>query len=263
MADYDSGLPIRSEADGLDERVQTKLVDKDNPDTQQVIVDTDSNLHTESHGNDPAGLDTVLRTSEQGSASVDGVYDGTNNTDPSQVGLVGMSRNASPADSQQILRLTAITNGVGDVRALDVGIRDESGEPFTQDNPLPVAFSESEGDEIHEFKEATSIAKDATDEHTYSVADGRTLLLYGILASGSGKIKVELQIGDGAASETFTTKAVTFNSTSNPQADIDLQRVPIKVVGTTDTTTVKVIVTNRDNQAQDLHSTIMGVERNT
>ena len=28
MADYDSGLPVRSEADGTDERVQVKIVDK-------------------------------------------------------------------------------------------------------------------------------------------------------------------------------------------------------------------------------------------
>ena len=44
MADYDSGLPIRSEADGTDERVQVKIVDKTNPDTQQATVDTDDNL---------------------------------------------------------------------------------------------------------------------------------------------------------------------------------------------------------------------------
>lgn len=261
MADQNTSLPVRSEADGTDERLQTKIVDATSPDTQQMEVDTDNNAHVEVHGDDPGGVDRVLRTSELGSASVDGLYDGTNNTDPSNVGLVAMSQDASPADSQQTLRLTAITNGAGDVRALDVALRDEAGEPYSDTNPLPVSLEESEGTEIHDFDVASSIAKDATANHDYVVNSGETLLLYGYEASASGKAKFELQIGDGAASESFTSKMVQFNSTANPNTLGDLFRVPIKIVGTVDGATVRIIKTNRDNQAQDLYSTIIGVLR--
>jgi len=259
MADFESGLPIRSEADGTDERVQTKIVDASSPDTQQMEVDTDGNAHVEAHGNNPAGGDEVLRMSELGSASVDGVYDGTNNSDPSQVGVVGMDRNASPADSQQTLRVTAKANAAGDVRALDIALHDEDGEPFSASNPLPITMEQSEGTEIHDFDEGTAIAKDATSTHDYSVADTVVFTLHQVLSSGSGKMKVEIQVGDGAASEVFATKAITFNSTAAPQADVALA-VPIVVTGTANTTTVRVIRTNLDNQPQDLHSTIIGVE---
>ena len=54
MSDYKSGLPVRSEADGTDERLQTKIVDATSPDTQQMEVDSDNNAHVEVHGNNPA-----------------------------------------------------------------------------------------------------------------------------------------------------------------------------------------------------------------
>jgi hypothetical protein len=261
MADFDSSLPIRSEADGTDERVQTKIVDATNPDTQQMEVDTDNNAHVEVHGDNPAGNDETLRLSELGHPNTDGIYDGTNNTDPSNSALIGHSRNASAADTQSTERLTSIEDSGGTVRALDISLHDEAGEAYSSTNPMPVAIEENEGAEIHDFDEGVDIASDAVDNHDYSVANGVTLLLYGVRASASGKMKVELQIGDGAASEVFTTKDIEFNSTSNPSAAIDLFRVPIKVTGTVNTTTVRLIRTNLDNQSQSLYSKIIGAEQ--
>ena len=44
MADYDSGLPIRSEVDGTDERVHVKIVDgTTDPAVNQTRVDSDNN----------------------------------------------------------------------------------------------------------------------------------------------------------------------------------------------------------------------------
>ena len=189
MADKNTSLPVRTEADGTDERLHTKIVDPNNPDTQQAEVDTDNNLHTEAHGNDPSNVDRVLRTSEQGHASIDGEYDAANNTDPSNIGLIGHTRNATPGDTQQTERLTSIEDSGGTVRALDISMHDENGEAYTPDNPLPVAVEESEGDEKHEEHTAVDVAKDATNTQDYSVADGRTLLLYQILGSASGKMK--------------------------------------------------------------------------
>ena len=162
MSDYNSGLPIRSEADGADERVQVKIVDSSNPDTQQMTVDTDGNAHAEAHGNDPAGVDRVLRTSEQGHANVSGLYDVSNNTDPANIGVIAHSRSASPDDTQQTERITSIENSAGDTRALDIALHDESGEAYSFSNPLPVFQTESEGDEIEDYQTSSSIAKDAT-----------------------------------------------------------------------------------------------------
>lgn len=258
MADYDSSLSIRSEADGADERVHVKIVDSANPDTQQATVDTDSNVKVAVYGDTPAGADEALRLSELGAAAVDGIYDATNNTDPSQVGLVALVRNASPADSQQTQRLTAVTSTDTTVRALDVALRDSAGDALSTTNPLPVFIAQSSGDEVHDFDLASTIAKDATSNHDYSVASGDVFLLSKLHAAASGKMKVQLQVGDGAVSETFTTVAVNFNSTANPECSIKLDP-PLVVTGTANTTTVRVIRTNLDNQAQDLYTTFMGV----
>lgn len=258
MADYDSSLPIRSEADGADERVQVKIVDATNPDTQQAVVDADSNVKVAVYGDDPTATDVALRLSELGAAAVDGVYDGTNNTDPSNVGLVAHVRNATPGDTQQTERLTSIEDAGGTVRALDVSLHDEAGEAFTEANPLPVFLAESPGAEVHDFDQAVAVASDATSNHDISIASGDVFSLKKVHAAASGKMKIEIQVGDGASTEVFSTVAVSFNSTANPECGVMF--IPaISVTGTVDTTTIRVIRTNLDNQAQDLYTTIMGV----
>lgn len=263
MADIEKGLPVRTE-DDADQKVQVKIVDSTDPDAQQAEVDADNNLHVEAHGNDPAGNDQVLKTSEDGDVSINGEYDATDNTEPSNIGLIGMVRNASPADSQATLRVTGITNGAGDVRALDVAIRDESGEPFSGSNPMPVTFEESEGDEIHDYNEGVDVAANGgTSNHDYSVADGRTFLLQQVLGASSTRFRIELQIGDGAASEVFATKCIRFGSEDTKTADIHFSQ-PIVVIGTVDTTTVRVIRRNDDDDdAASIYTTIVGLERNT
>jgi hypothetical protein len=256
MADFNSSLPVRSEADGTDARVQVKVVDKTNPGSQQMTVDTDGNAHIEVHGDKPGGtVDVVLRLSELGAPNADGFYSGTDNTKPSSSGVIGHTRAATPADSDSIKKITAITSST--VHALDVSIHDESGNAYSNSNPLPVTFTASEGVETHDYKTATLAAAGA-DNHTYVVPSGATFLLQQVLASGSGKAKCQVQIGDGALVEAFSTKAVTYNSTAAPQSDV-IWATPIPVIGTVNGTTIRIIMTNRDNQSQDVHSTIVGV----
>src|SRR3989304_1668597 len=98
MADYDSSLPIRSEADGTDERVHTKICDGATP-SQMATVDADLNLHVEVHGNKPAGTDIELRLSELGAPNPDGDYDASDNTKPASVGVIAHDRGASIDDT--------------------------------------------------------------------------------------------------------------------------------------------------------------------
>lgn len=247
MADINSSLPVRSEADA-DQRLQTKIVDFTTP-TQGQTVDAQGNGHVEVHGDNPSGGDEVLRLSELGHGTVDGVYDGTNNTDPSQVGLVVHTRNATPGDAQQVIRQTGISSGTR--HSADVSLHDDSGNAFSESNPLPVYIAADPGSEITDYDTQASLAAASSDTHSYAVA-ANTFELKRVWASSSGKMKIEVQYYDGV---TASTLAVGFNSTANP--NIDIQFPPYVVAGAAGKE-IRVIRTNLDKSAEDVYSTIMG-----
>ena len=103
---------------------------------------------------------------------------------------------------------------------------------------------------------ATAVAAGATDNHDYTVTAAKTLKLSKIMASASGKIKVEVQIETAPASGTYASKFVKFNSTAEPNLDFDIKELITVPAGTK----VRVIITNREPQAQDVYSTISGHE---
>lgn len=110
---------------------------------------------------------------------------------------------------------------------------------------------------VHDFDLAADVDKDVSVNHDISIADGVIFNLKKIINSATGISTFELQIGDGAAVEVFVTKAVVYGSTETPNPDIILD-YPLKVTGTANTTTIRLVKTNRENQAQDLNSTIIG-----
>lgn len=254
MADQKLGLPVRSEADA-DERVQVKVVDSATP-AQQMTVDADGNAHAEMHGNDPGGTDRVLRTSEQGAASVDGKYHASNNTIPSNAGKVLMQRNDTPVEAHQTLRQTGVPNVAGDVRAADVAIRHSDGEEISEANPIHVVMAENPGEEIVDFDTAAAVAAAATSNHDYLVTALKTLLVDRVIFAASSRGKVEVQVEDGPAAGTYTTVAVKFITSSKPEADVVFDR-RLKVAAGVN---IRVARTNRDNQAQDVYSTVVGIE---
>jgi hypothetical protein len=67
---------------------------------------------------------------------IDGIYSFLSNPDPDNIGLIGHTRAASPGDSDQINRITSITNST--VHALDVAIHNSDGTPIDSSNPLPI-----------------------------------------------------------------------------------------------------------------------------
>jgi len=230
-----------------------KVVDGATP-AQRMTVDTDLNAHVEAHGNDPGGTDRVLRLSELGAVTPDGVYDAVNNTKPGNLGLIVATRNATPGDAQQGIRQTGIHNGTVD--AADVAIFDSTGAPFSMTNPLPVTNIENTGSKVDDYKNATAIAAAATDNHDYTVTALKTLQLTQIEATASGKARILVQIETGVATGIFTTKFSQFNSTATPNMTIELQEHIAVAAGVR----VRVAMMNRDNQAEDLNSTICGHE---
>jgi hypothetical protein len=255
MADYNSSLPVRSEADGTDERLHSKIVDGANP-SQMATVDADLNLHVEMHGNDPAGVDRVVRLSELGALTPDGVYDVANNTKPGNLGLIASSRAAAPDDTTQTQRITSVIDTGGTVRALDVSMHDEDGNPFSNTNPLPVTLTDPPGAKINDYATSAAVAAAASVNHDYTVTAAETLELSHIYASGSGMIKCEVKVETAAASNVFVTKFVGFNSTANSQIDFWINEAIEVATGVR----VRLTITNRDKQPQDVYSTISGHE---
>jgi hypothetical protein len=255
--DFKSSLPVRSEADGADARVQVKVVDKTNPGTQQMIVDSDSNAHVEIHGNDPLGVDRVARLAENGAVQSDGVYDGTGNTKPSHQGVVLQERNAAAADSRQTMRPTAKRGSVDtDVVSADVALHDEHGNAYTPSNPLPVAISPTEaGTPAVDFVDssgafATGVPKDTTYTRTFTVA-GSAFTLKKITASSTARAKVEILWGAAGSEARKYVKA-----TSHAVGDVEFEPAVKVTLAVGETILVK--FTNLDQQAASMFSTIEG-----
>lgn len=181
MADQNTSLPVRSEAD-IDERLQSKIVDFTTP-TQGMEVDADNDAHVKAKLRDDAGA---------------------------AFGTI-----ANPV-------VTSITNN-------------------------------TPGDGIVNFNTAVAIAKDASATHTYAIGAGKTGRVLKVSVSGSGKIKAELKYGPTLAT---VSKGVKFNSTASPNIEFDIEAEVLLAA----TDEIEVVITNRDNQAQDLYSTIQVTE---
>lgn len=132
-----------------------------------------------------------------------------------------------------------------------------AGAFVSSSNPLPVILDPAGiGISINDYKDATAIAAGASDNHDYTVTAGKTLHLEQLESTGSGKSKMEVQIETGVATGVFTSKFVQFNSTATPNMHIALLANILVAAGVR----VRVIMTNRDNQSQDMYSTISGFE---
>jgi hypothetical protein len=255
MADKEKGLPVRTEDDS-NQYVRIKIYDSTG--VNPANVDSSNRLYVFARGNNPSATDVGLRLSELGAPNPDGDYDVSNNTKPASCGLIAHERNATLDDTKLNNRVTAVA-GESNSMCLDIALHDASGNEYDADNPLPTyQVDEVPGTEVHDYDEGVDVAADGTDDHDYSVADGDDFQLRQVIASASSRFKIELKIGDGAASEVFATKAVWF--VSEKQGDFQLTlAIPIKVTGTVNTTTVRLTRTNRDDDdAQSIYSTIIG-----
>lgn len=256
MADIDSALPIRSVADGNDERVHVKIVDYTDPDTagNQVAV-SEGKAHARSHGSDSDGDDQEVLLSQEGHTQSNGQYDATNNKRPSSQGLIASERSAAPDETTMTQRATAIA-GEDDTVNLDVAIKHSNGDRIDANNPLPVYNADNPGAEVEDPSVSSAVAKDATSNHDYPVTASTELRKVSAECSASGLAKFELLIEDGVGAGTYTRMDTKFNSAANPNVVLGV-KIPAPVAAGVN---VRVAKTNLDNQAQDLYSTINGVE---
>ena len=247
MADYDSSLPIRTESAG---DVDVFISDATTP-TQKLKVNLDGSIDTNfATGSKVIITDGTDDVAVNGDGSVNAVVSATDldirdlefATD--KVDVSGSSNVAVVSTDLDIRDLNSAQDSIS------AHLFDEAGNAFSVSNPLPVELvSDAQGDEIVNYNTSSAVASDATVNHDYSVSVGKTLLCEQAWVSASGKIKVELLV-NGIA------KYVGFNSTANPNIEIPLK----KLLKGSASQVVRMIITNKDNQAQDVYSTLSGIE---
>ena len=156
------------------------------------------------------------------------------------------------------------------VDAVDLDIRDLShsqdsikigdGTDFlavNTDGSINVVISNDvSGNEVCAYNTSASLAAGASINFDYTVTAAMTLIIEQAWMSGSGKIKAELKVETAPASGTYNTKFVGFNSTADANVQMEVSRYLKQVAGAK----VRITITNRDNQPQDVYSTLTGSE---
>lgn len=241
MADYDSSLPARTDSAG---DIDVFISDATTP-TQKLKVNADGSIDT----NFAVGSKIIV---------TDGVDDLEVNVDGSinvkQDKLAFATDTVDVSGSDVTATVTAVDLDIRDLSAstdsVQANLFDEAGVAYSQANPLPVELTQDQsGDEIVDFNTSAAVAKDASVNHDYTVSAGKTFLGEEAWVSGSGKLKAELLV-NGAI------KWVGFNSTANPNIRIPLE----KIMKANATEVIRFTITNRDKQAQDVYSTLAGLE---
>lgn len=133
---------------------------------------------------------------------------------------------------------------------------DNTGTPFSTTNPLPVTIEAAPGTHINDFKDASAIAAGGTDNHDYTVTAGKTFYFNQAESAASGKSKMIVQIETGVGTGIFNARFTQFNSTANPNMSIPISNSIAVAAGVR----VRLAMSNRDLQPEDLYSTICGYE---
>jgi hypothetical protein len=263
MSDYNSSLPTRTQNDG---DVVVKVADGTTP-SQHLKVESDGSININDNGGsltvDASDLDIrdlAFATDKVDASGSEVSLDATTLAALESVTVqnAGGASAVNIQDGGNTISVDAVNLDIRDLVAatdsVSAHLKDEAGNAFSESNPLWVIQSETAGVEVHNYSTAAAIAANATSNHDYT--SGAQFSCKKVMCSASGKAKFELQFETASGSGTFVTKAVQFNSTANPNCEFTL--VPAFVVPSGAKT--RVIRTNKDNQAQDLYSTIMGVE---
>lgn len=224
-------------------------------DGQQAALQVDASGHllttttsTDDHNYGTVGANTLRTAAQIGNAT--GAAD-------FNFGAVGAQTLRTAAELGNATGLADYNNGATGAQTLRVAANLAiAGANVSITNPVPVTIEDSPGTHINDYKDASSIAAAATDNHDYTVTAAKTLHLNQVEASASGKAKMIISVETGVATGTFTPYFVQFNSTAETNMVIKLNN-PITVAAGV---RVRVSMTNRDLLSQDLYSTICGYE---
>ena len=124
-------------------------------------------------------------------------------------------------------------------------------------NPVFVTTSDVVGTPITSYQTVASLAKGASTNMDYTVSAGKTFYTNQIWSTSSGKIKVQVEYETAAASGVFNTFWVGFNSTAETNILMPVPNDKTQVTGAR----VRIVITNLDNAAMDVYSTLSGTEQ--
>ncbi len=149
--------------------------------------------------------------------------------------------------------VTATNLDIRDLTHVSDSIKIGDGTDFlavNTDGSINVVIADATpGTPINDYATSAAVASGASINHDYTVTALKTMYLNQIEAAASGKFKIEVKVN-------AVTKFVQFNSTANTNASIHIENPIVATAGQV----VRVTITNRDNQAQDVYSTISGYE---
>jgi fructose-specific phosphotransferase system component IIB len=150
--------------------------------------------------------------------------------------------------------VTATNLDVRDLTHVTDSVKIGDGTDFlaiNADGSINAVLQDEPGTETVNYDTTAAVAGGASDNHDFLVTAGGKL--FQVMASASGKLRIEVQIETGSATGVFNTIGVRFNSTATPNIDFNLAKYATIPTGAR----VRVIRRNNDNQAQDVYSTIV------
>jgi hypothetical protein len=260
MADYNSSLPIRTEADG-------DVVAQIAGSTVANIWDVDANGIGQVNLNDGTNALVIGASGELTAALASGsevqITDGTDTLLVNTDGTIGIGDGTEQllinTDGSILTQITDGTNALvigsnGEVTSLISDGTDSLAINTDGSLNVNIISSSISATEYHQYG-TTSAGVPGTPStvisHTTTAL--KTFILKQLGASGSGKCKVEVKTGTPSSE---TTKLVFFLSSSDNNQEITFAQ-PIEVAAGDNTL---VVMTNRDNANADLYAFINGNE---
>jgi hypothetical protein len=148
-------------------------------------------------------------------------------------------------------------NGATDAQTIRVAANlAVAGANVSSTNPVPVyVTSASPGTLVNFYQTSVNVAAGSSVNLTYTIPAGKTFSAYKFWSSGSGKIRVDVEASpDGT---TYSTYWTGFNSTAQPNVDINLTQ-PAEFQDSGTGSTIRIVITNKDLAAFDVFATITG-----
>lgn len=172
---------------------------------------------------------------------------------PAGANNIGSVNQGSAPWSQNITQISGASPSATNALPAQIAV---AGAYVSSTNPIPVTISSSTGGTIiNDYSVGTAVVSGGTTNHVYTIPSGKTFTARKFWASSIGALKMDVQTSpDGS---TYTTYWTGFNSTANPNIDIQLDNLEIQDTGAG--ATIRLVLTNEEPLlAENNYSTISG-----
>jgi hypothetical protein len=186
---------------------------------------------------------------------------------PLQVDSIGRLKTAADVTLANLEHAEDTAHTTGDIGIMPLAVRNDTGAVLagTDGDYIPLSTNKTgalrvtitdpteSATEVKDYQTSASVAVGATANHDYTVTVSTTLVLNRVWASASGRIKLEIILDPAGTPDPVLTG---FNSTANPNIDVDVEGDVEVAAGVV----VRIAITNLDEDAQDVYSTLFGDE---